>query len=316
MPAIKLDCVPINTEVKKKGKKSSISNTTILADEPVPCKICSVLIEEGSSIRCDACLEWVHLDCTDLTTTSFNFLKKRDLPQSIKWHCPSCENKTDKPDTVDQIDRLATLITMVTRQNAEILQSLHSDKTTVESKIKVCVSEHIEDQREIDDRKNKIIFYNLPETGEGAEGIKEDLDKVKKVIKHVCPDMETDDLTCSDLSRLGTKREPTTDRPTPNPRPIKIVLKGSPDRNSILKNARKLKGSIFQKVGISADKTIKEREIELAVRQEFAARKLAGEDIVLYRNQIYPRDEAPWLRRNNAGVVKSGQGPDDLQPKH
>ena len=219
---------------------------------------------------------------------------------------------TDKPNTstVDRIDRLETLITTVTRQNAQILQSLHSEKTTVENKIKVCVTEHIEDQKQIDDRKKNAILFNLPESGEGAEGKKEDLDKVKKVIKHVCPDMETDDLTSSDLFRLGDKREVTTDTPNPNPRPIKIILKSSPDRDSILKNARKLKGSIFQKVGISADKTKKEREIEMALRQEFAARKLAGEDIVLFRNQIYPSAEAPWLKRNNARG-----GPGD-PPKH
>ena len=311
MPGIKVDCVPINN-VKGRGKKSSISNITILADEPVPCKVCSVLIEEGSSIRCDSCSEWVHLECTDLTTPFFNFLKKKDLPQCIKWHCPNCENMTDKPNTstVDRIDRLETLITTVTRQNAQILQSLHSEKTTVENKIKVCVTEHIEDQKQIDDRKKNAILFNIPESGEGTEGKKEDLDKVKKVIKHVCPDMETDDLTSSDMFRLGDKREVTTDTPNPNPRPIKIILKSSPDRDSILKNARKLKGSIFQKVGISADKTKKEREIEMALRQEFAARKLAGEDIVLFRNQIYPSAEAPWLKRNNARG-----GPGD-PPKH
>ena len=84
----------------------------------------------------------------------------------------------------------------------------------------------------------------------------------------------------------------------PRPRPIKITFNEPKSRDSLLKNARKLKDSVFRTVGISADKTKKEREEELQTRKDFTVRKLQGEDKVLYRGQIYDRSEAPWLRRN------------------
>ena len=125
---------------------------------------------------------------------------------------------------------------------------------------------------------------------------------VKKVIKFVCPDLNTDILTESHVSRLGIRKEPSAGNP-PKPRPIKITFDEPKYREALLKNARKLKDSPHKHVGISADKTKKEREAELEIRKEFTVRKLQGEDIVLYRGHIYDSSEAPWLRRGQQDRV-------------
>ena len=63
----------------------------------------------------------------------------------------------------------------------------------------------------------------------------------------------------------------------------------------ILRQARKLKDSKYKTIGISADKTRKEREHDLIVRKEFLRRKNDdGEDVALYKGEIFKRSEAPW----------------------
>ena len=143
------------------------------------------------------------------------------------------------------------------------------------------------------------------------KGRKQIVANVKDVIKFVCPDIKTDSLSTKTVTRLGTRIVASADNPSPRPRPIKITFS---EPNSLLKNARKLKDSTFETVGISADKTKKEREEELQTRKDFTVRKLQGEDIVLYRGQIYDSSEAPWLRRNRkASFSEHGANEDQTE---
>ena len=297
--------------ISKKKKHASVSAadlnssfSALAVDPPLPCKMCDKLIEAGKSIRCDKCVCWLHMECSNLSKTDFAFLDKPSLPSSIKWSCPRCESNTDKPDeNPDKFDRLANLLLSVTKQNTEILTQMKNDRKLeevkerkIEKSIKIGVSEVLEDRRHKEDRRNNLIFFNMQEGTDNDEGKKSDIENVKKVISFVCPDINTDTLSTQNMFRLGTRKDNTPNGPS-RPRPIKITFGDPKPRDFLLKNARKLKDSLHKHVGISADKTKKEREEELETRKEFTVRKLQGEDIVLYRNVIYNRSEAPWLKR-------------------
>ena len=319
----------VTVQRKKKDKKNSGSVSSdilkssfiaLATDPPPPCKICETVIDDGKSIRCDKCVCWVHQDCSNLTKTDFAFLDKASSPSCIKWFCPKCESEdTNNVDqNADKFDRLANLLVSVTMQNTEILSQMRNDRKMTEQKertfeksIKLNVSEVLDDRRQKDDRKNCAIMFNIPENTDNDEGKKADIANVKNVIEFVCPDIKTDNLSTKTVTRLGTRTVASTDNLSPRPRPIKITFNEPKSRDSLLKNARKLKDSAFRNVGISADKTKKEREEELQTRKDFTVRKLQGEDIVLYRGQIYDRSEAPWLRRNQKASSPEHEADDD-----
>ena len=167
----------------------------------------------------------------------------------------------------------------------------------VEDRIKGNVSEVLEAQKEKEDRKNNIILFNIPEHEDSERGNKWDRRSAANVCDFVVPDINHE----IKIERLGVRRKPTPDIPSPKPRPIKVFLKDSNVRDRILKNARRLKNSAHQHVGISADKTKQERDRDYLTRNEFKKRKSDGEDIVLYRGEIYPKSEAPWLKKSRAG---------------
>ena len=173
----------------------------------------------------------------------------------------------------------------------------------VEERIKVNVSEILEDHREKDDRKNNLILYNVPEGKEGGDNTSEDSEVANSVLKVVCPDMPS--LANTNIKRMGDRRKPTSTNPTPRPRPIKITLSENETRDRILRQARKLKDSKFKTIGISADKTRKEREHDQSIRKEFLKRKNEeGEDVVLYKGEIFYRSEAPWRNTKRSEDTK------------
>ena len=63
--------------------------------------------------------------------------------------------------------KIESLVLQVSKQNTQILQAMNRDKM-VEERIKVNVSEILEDQKEKDDRKNNLILFNIPEVEEGG----------------------------------------------------------------------------------------------------------------------------------------------------
>ena len=75
-------------------------------------------------------------------------------------------------------------------------------------------------------------------------------------------------------------------------------------------NARKLKDNNgLNHVGISADKTWKEREEEREVRQEYNKRKHEDkEDVIIYNNKVILRSQRPNEIIPKARVVVQEEG--------
>ena len=310
------DSTPV-TETKKQNKQNasrkdsncslSASTQPVDTDPPSPCKLCDHLVDDGKAIRCDNCSTWLHFKCSELTKAQYEWLVKPSCPSSIKWFCPVCETEPGKDPEDNKFDTLSALILTITKQNTEILKSMTNEKK-VEKQIKVNLSEALEDQKEKDDRRQNLVFFNIPESADTDEGKSNDIGKVRDVIKHVCPDIATEDIHEQNVLRLGVRRASSDDHPRPKPRPIKIVFCDATHRDKVLKNARKLKDSKFQAVGISPDKTKKERDEYQQIRKEFRRRKdELNEDVVFYKGDIHLRSDEPWKRRSS-GTSNAAEG--------
>ena len=279
--------------------------------EEAPCNKCKQPFENSyKALQCDKCALWLHQECTELNEDQYKFLTKKTLSSAIKWFCPVCEEKVDS-DQVNQnqnvnnssFDKLANLVLKVTEQNAEILQNMKRDMM-VEEKLKVNFKEILDSRKDIEDREKCLIYYNVPEEDEDEE---DDEGEDKRLVTQISNFVYTDPgreppFDQGDLyfERLGRKRTPDTENPSPKPRPIKVFMKDVASRDKILRNAKKLKGSTLSYVGISADKSKEERERDYAIRKELRTRREAGEDVILYRGEVYLRSEKPWLKNDRA----------------
>ena len=308
------DATVVTAKPKKGGRAATSSLNSSFGlldpDTPSPCKICNILVDDGKAIGCNKCDAWVHWKCSELTEPQFNFLNKPNCPDSIKWICPVCEaDKDSTPASVRdaKLDTLSALVLTVTQQNQQIIQSMSSSiskSKAVEDDIARNVTEALEDHKERDDRRNNLIFFNVPESGATEDGEGDDIYKVKAVVRHVCQLTEVDEVTSPSIVRLGDIRKPSPDQPNPRPRPIKLVFPESAIRDKVLKNARRLKDSKFKKIGISPDKTKKEREEYEKARKEFRRRKdVLKEDVIMYKGEVFLREDEPWKQSKSAPLV-------------
>ena len=136
--------------------------------------------------------------------------------------------------------------------------------------------------------------------------------KVKELLTFVNPDIDTDSLSCENVTRMGFKKPANDDH---KPRPIKIVFDDPDTKWQFIKNAKKLSGSeSFKKVGLSLDKTTKERQEDEKLRKELEAeRKIRPtEDLIIFRKRIIPRAnrqaEARKLRQAGLEAADAASG--------
>ena len=298
--------VTMTSELKAKSK--SVSELDMTDDSSSPCMKCNKTFDPPfKAIQCGKCKSWVHFECSDLNNEQYKFLCKRTTPSSIKWFCPPCEVKVEsiEQNTItctqnETIDKLANMVMQITKQNAEILQNMNRDKM-VEERLKSNVKEVLDSN----DRDKNMIIYNLPEEEEEGEDEDEEGRLDKRQVAQVCNFLSYSDsgdyteFDPVDMSyvRLGQKRKPNDSHPSPKPRPIKVYLNNVEIRDRLLRNAKKLKDSALSYIGVSADKTKDERARDYEIRMKFKARKSAGEDVVLYRGEIFLRSEKPWQKK-------------------
>lgn len=302
---------------RKKSKSTSASPLKLLdSDPPSPCKVCKHMVtDEG--VQCDRCESWVHGvsggGCSGLSPSMYNFIVMNPA-KSIKWFCPACEKETTVSNPDDKLaqqgaklETLTAIVLALQQQNKIILDLLMKEQT-IEEKIKVQVTEALDNQKEKEDRMNNIVMFNIQESsakGRDAE-MKHDQDEIKKILTHVLPDLDPSKITDQNITRLGRRADPTNTTPNPKPRPVKLVLDNAETRNRILKKAWTLKDcDNYKRVGISADKTLEERKADRLARQEFLRRKNEGDDVIMYKGKIMKKTERDALRSGTAGLAAS-----------
>jgi hypothetical protein len=297
---------------QRKTKSAEVGSSIkyLDSDPPSPCAVCKKMVDE-EGINCNRCSAWSHSHCSELPPTVFDFLVNTHV-EAIKWFCPTCEKDSGRKDPNDklaeQLAKLETLTAVVLtlqQQNVSILEMLKSERS-IEEKVKVQVTEVLDSQKEKEGRVNNIVVFNISEslgTGQEAENT-HDKKEICNILAAVRPDLDPLTVEVEKVTRLGRRKDPKSN---PRPRPIKVVFKDHDVRNSILRKAWRLKDhEQLKKVGISADKTLTERNAEKAVRQEFLRRREMGEEVVMYKGRVMTKGEKETSKRGESDLREGG----------
>ena len=285
----------------KRKSESKSSPLKFLVDETdCPCRICNKLVDSDNSVQCDRCQGWVHQPCSDLDPAAFGMLA-RIQAQSVQWICAKCLKDRSGPGQDDRIasneakmDTMMQLIktlqvqsSTLQTQNMAILRFLEKQDEKIDGKIAEKVKESMEELKEKEDRKNNLILYNIKECPrDGDEESQHDKKVVEQVFHEIGADLVGRKFQESviETKRLGVKNKGRN-------RPIKVVLKDSLEKGKVLKKAKNLKNSKdLNKVGISTDKTLKEREMDKKLLAELRDRKGRGEDVLIVKGKIVPNN--------------------------
>ena len=295
----------------KKDKHASQNKFDVLSHDDRPCSVCSDDVPSpADGFQCERCHGWVHsMDkCSQLNKQQFKFMEKWVLP-AIQYICLRCrETESENPDHRDaaaknaaKLESFGESLAVLKKQNKEIIDFVKKNAKTDDS-IKVHVTEAIDHQKEKEERKFNLIFYNIPESDSktnAAHAELEDLQNAKNVVNYVCPSFDHSSL--KSVARCGNRREANAQYPSPKPRPIKIVLHNPLDVLLIRRNARNLKhNEALKHVGISEDKTYKERLEERELRAELIRRRNEDEDVVIYNKKVLLKSEIAKMKENSA----------------
>ena len=309
---------------KGRGRKTSSTNRNSAAEEAdniYACGACQKMVDDDDdSIMCNKCRNWIHKSCTSLKDAEFEVLTCGN--EGIAWTCPPClkdqgketkkflqlEKKLDMMiDRLDgfeerMIERMEERMTKKVTEMEERLTKSNPNPMSeekLEAKIKMQITESIEEQKEAEEKKNNLIIFNINESSGEKENTKEDIAKIENLLATIIPEIKEEPETEMEISRLG-KNKPTNGA---KPRPIRIIFKSGELRRKVLGNAKELKGNKkYTKVGISTDKTTKERNQEQLLRAEYAKRKAKKEDVIIdfSEKKVILRSESRFAQRNNA----------------
>jgi len=179
-------------------------------------------------------------------------------------------------------------------------------KVEVDTQIGVHVSEILTDHREIDEKKCNLVVFNFP-------GGNKEIEKLKEILTYVNKDVDTSYLNQNNCTRLGKK-----------PRPLKVVrvFQDADAKWNFIKRASSLSGSgSFKKVGLALDKSTKERQEDMALRDLLKAEKVKrpDDDLVIFRRCIEKRDIDSIKRREKqpSGIgISTIAGGEPIAPAH
>lgn len=264
----------------------------MLSEDASPCRVCDETVGP-KGIKCDKCEEWVHQKCAQISDQDYDTITQMDN-EYLKFFCPPCSKHSRSLDkdfsasSEAKIEVLIELVKSLQTQNQAIMAiigNLDLDRK-LERKIEQRLQENENEFKERESRENNIILYNLPEPqGPEETYAQEDTKQVNEVFAEIGSDLTGSKLkeSVASLKRLGNKTDGKN-------RPIKISFKDVSPKYSILKKAKNLKGSTkFARVGISPDKTLKERETDRKLRAELKLRQEKGENVKIYRGAIVER---------------------------
>ena len=195
------------------------------------------------------------------------------------------KEKKGTPNKVKELPTQANLEQMV--------KEVKSTEVNLEKKIKDEVKCFLVDQQEKDNRKNNLIILKMKEyeITNKEEYIERDRAELKKLFEVTTPELAAEMETILKQKhsfRLGIKKPNE-----PKPRPIRITLPDEQMKIMIFKGCKHLKDSAFSHVSIQNDLNKVEQEKAFQLRKQLRERKIAGEDVCIFRNEIILRADHP-----------------------
>ena len=230
------------------------------------------------------------------------------------------EKEKDKASSAQSVntshqleERIKNLETKNEESHAETASAPKLDNTAIENKIKLQLTESIEELKEIEERKNNLIIFNVKETPSNDEeqSLSADLANVKEILTFSNPDLANTQikrLETSDVTRMGLYKTEAE-----KPRPIIVTLQSQKTKFQILKNSHKMKNcTSHTKIGFRMDLTKKQQLEDKALRIALEERKKT-EDVMIYKNNIILRSELDKHKADYKAMKAEKKLPKDKQ---
>lgn len=302
------------------------------ADVPA-CLECHGLIEKDTkALNCERCLSvWKCIDCLGLSDEEYDILTSPSAC-CLHWFCSGCEksalskeadskimemlqkileqsaeftnqlkDKVDIARVVEMETRLKEIEKkMLSEGEEEVESKIPTSKKTIAQIVTEAVTNHSEEEKEIELRKNNIIVYRVPESTSDDVDTRTASDK--SFISELCETgLEIGPMqdNINKAIRLGRKTEGKT-------RPLLIKLDSESAKSKIMTNLRRLRYAEekFNKVSIAQDLTPAQRNAAknalVAARENQVGQEGGVQGNLVYRvvgNPSKPR--VVVVKRNN-----------------
>ena len=295
---------------KKKGPPSPSASLKFLSDSVDGiCRKCTKGIDDAreDSIYCDRCKGCLHIKCAEMSTQEFEYIK-RATDTKLIYQCPVCVKELSDGNGEDdriaqqnaRLDSLTEFVQLIITQNKALLEAINKKPDIQEKKteddIQVQLTEVIQNQSEVEEKKKNLIVFNVPEAEESDDDKKEqeeDVTKVKEILSFLDKRLDTSEIDIKNVTRMGNKKGKDV-----KPRAIKITLPSVDMKYKAIRNAKKLTDFKTPKIGISFDKTKKEIKEDQALKQllEDTKKNDPESDPVIFERKVVTRAEATRLR--------------------
>lgn len=233
-------------------------------NQQINCHICKKkTAEESHFVHCIWCGFFYHFQCVSIPLQLAQVMK---IP-NIGYQCEQCLSR-NVPNLVKRIMKM---------QETEISPSSVGHREIV-TEVVSNLSKVMEEEKEIERRKNNLVIIGLPET-EHREQHKE---QVKNVLDILDVQITQEEYDVQQIARGKM---------------LVVKLKNEKMRNLILSRSRRLNDTDFTNVFLCPDRTKKQREEHKSRVAELKARKQKGEQVIIYRDQIIDKKE---LERRNS----------------
>lgn len=299
---------------------------------PIIANPCGVCLRDVTSrhygVQCRSnCKRWFHKDCAKISTAEYNRLSSdnnqtwdcgrsdcvptlsasgpTDVMDAIRNLTAAVVNLTDKVDDIKKNDlaeinrnmkAVNSRLEMIENRISESEKRIESLEVkmealeTSEPSVPTCPEDIIGEIEDRSKRARNIIIHNLPESTSRdiQTRISSDKDKLENLFQSV--NFETDMNTVK-LHRIGKASKDKS-------RPMKVILNSPSEANSCMELfTPALKGTdpSLSALGVTRDKTIRERQYLNKLRDELDKRTHNGEEnlTIKYRNGIPVIMKAP-----------------------
>lgn len=269
------------------------------------CTECDNACTDDGDIECFVCKNWTHKKCANIKEDMYETLSL----DNVQWICSKClkGKKEVQTKTDAQLEKLLDLVPLVHSLKTKlekIEEGLGMEKLEekVEEVVDRKLAEALEEQNEIEKRKDNIIIVNMRESDKTSveERKQDDLAQARTILgklTKIVDDGLTDPVR---LGKIGGNR----------PRMLRVSVKSIEKKKEIIKKAHEINVGITDKnkrIYINPDLTPKQREKNRELRAELSRRVQGGEvNLAIRGGKI-----VTWKKQDRQRSDEQGKGGKD-----
>ena len=245
-----------------------------------PCMRCGKNVAKNSkSVQCRTCQLWSHVECNSSIWVPQEVYTILCDPErfgtNLTWSCDNCQASTAILETTVKayVERVKIIEARADKTEGAMkeldrrVEKVEVESSKTEDKMaEIKESLRTEFYTELRDRKQRMKNVVMHRVGEAATDVNRaedrrewDLKSCNNIFKALGTKL-TSEAAVQFCRRVGERGE--------TPRPLVVGFRTAEDKDLVLNNARKLKDTFFNDVGIVPDLTTTERKEEAGMMSE------------------------------------------------